>query len=88
MQAPPVHVPKKAKDISLVISDVYDKILHHFKKNAQTELTFTQLIPSQTKEDKVLTFIPLLHLETQRKVDMSQEEHFGEILIQLPKKAA
>src|SRR3989344_5516616 len=37
------------------------------------------------KEDKVYTFIPLLHLENERKVDMLQTEHFGEISIQLAK---
>ena len=32
------------------------------------------------------TFIPLLHLSNENKVDLSQDEHFGEINITLPEK--
>jgi segregation and condensation protein A len=85
VNAPEVRVPLKTKDVSEVISDVYGRILVHFKQNQS--LTFSQLIPSDSREDKVMTFIPLLHLETQRKVDMAQEQHFGEISIALAKKA-
>ena len=46
-------------------------------------LTFSKLIPSDSKEDKVYTFIPLLHLENQRKIDMKQFRHFGEINIEM-----
>ena len=49
----------------------------------QKRLTFSQLVPSNTKEDKIYTFIPLLHLTTQRKIDLTQQEHFGEIEIML-----
>jgi segregation and condensation protein A len=81
--APLVQAPKKAKDITEVIADVYGRIIVHFKDTANKDLSFTQLIPSESRQDKVLTFIPLLHLETQRKVDMAQQEHFGEIMIRL-----
>lgn len=40
-------------------------------------------MPSQKKEDKIFTFIPLLHLTNQRKVNLEQKEHFGEIEIML-----
>ncbi|MBC8494760.1 segregation/condensation protein A [archaeon] len=76
--------PKKGKDISVIIKDIYGKITNYFAKST-TELTFSQLIPSDSKEDKVLTFIPLLHLDTQRKIDLMQDEHFGEIGIVLNK---
>ena len=52
----------------------------------QNSLTFSQLVPSGTKEDKIYTFIPLLHLSNQRKIDLSQKEHFGEIEIMLHSK--
>jgi len=58
-----------------------------FNVSNDSKLTFTQLLPpSGTKEDKIYTFIPLLHLTTQRKVDLSQKEHFGEIEIMLAAK--
>ena len=40
-------------------------------------------MPSDSKEDKIYTFIPLLHLDHQRAVDLTQKKHFGEIEIEL-----
>lgn len=76
-----VQVPKKGRDISLVIGDIYKQIIDIFKPGRK--ITFSELLPSEDKEDKVFTFIPLLHLDTARKINMSQEEHFGEININL-----
>jgi segregation and condensation protein A len=79
-------VPDKKMDISEVIKDVYDKVhLFYTSNGTGGKLTFSKLIPSDSKEDKVYTFIPLLHLENQRKVDMFQQFHFGEIEIGLAK---
>ncbi|MBW2977079.1 segregation/condensation protein A [Candidatus Woesearchaeota archaeon] len=80
---PPMNVrmPEKTRDISQVIREVYSRIKSFFTRNKR--LTFSQLVPSNTKEDKIYTFIPLLHLTNQRKVDLSQNEHFGEIEIML-----
>jgi chromatin segregation and condensation protein Rec8/ScpA/Scc1 (kleisin family) len=72
-------IPEKHLDIGLMITTLYDRITHFFSKNPGNSLKFTQLIPSDKKRDKVLTFIPLLHLTNQRKIDLDQKEHFGEI---------
>lgn len=72
-------IPKKRFDITLLIKLLYQKILGFFKK--QEEVTFSQLIPSKKKDDKVMTFIPLLHLDKDNKINLSQLEHFGEIYI-------
>jgi len=80
-----IEPPKKTKEISTIIKDVYDKIVSYFTKSTM-KLTFEELIPSDSKEDKVFTFIPLLHLDFQRKIDLMQKEHFGEISIHLNKK--
>ena len=76
-----VKIPEKKMDITQVIREVYSKIISFFTRNSQNKLTFSQLVPSQTKEDKIYTFIPLLHLTNQRKVNLEQKEHFGEIEI-------
>ena len=82
-----VQIPKKGIDIGKAIRDVYSKVMIFFNASNDSKLTFTQLLPpSGTKEDKIYTFIPLLHLTTQRKVDLSQKEHFGEIEIMLAAK--
>ncbi len=79
-------VPEKRIDIGEVIKDVYEKVnVFYTANNAGGKLTFSHLIPSESKEDKIYTFIPLLHLENQRKVDMYQQFHFGEIEIGLAK---
>lgn len=83
--APPQNFepPKKSRDITEIIKDVYGKIRSFFSTEEQKKMTFSQLIPSQSKDDKVTTFIPLLHLSQQRKIDLEQEEPFGEIGISL-----
>ena len=78
-----VKIPEKKKDITQVIREVYSKIISFLTGNRQNRLTFSQLVPSNTREDKIYTFIPLLHLTTQRKVNLDQKEHFGEIEITL-----
>lgn len=79
-------VPEKRIDIGEVIKDVYEKVNVFYTSNGTGgKLTFSQLIPSESKDDKIYTFIPLLHLENQRKVDMFQQFHFGEIEIGLAK---
>ena len=81
-----IEVPKKSKDITQVIREVYGKIRLFFNQNKKNMVTFSQLVPSDSKDDKIYTFIPLLHLTTQRKIDLSQEQQFGEINIHLASK--
>ncbi len=78
---PQMTIPAKPVDITKIIKELYEQIKLSFTK--KPTLTFSELIPSNRKEDKLATFIPLLHLATQSKVDLSQEEHFGEIDIKL-----
>ena len=82
MPALDVKPPEKKIDISVLIKRIYGRIKDYFSKN-QDKLTFSKLIPSETKESKVLTFIPLLHLDNQRKINLKQEFNFGEIEILL-----
>lgn len=82
--APRVVAPSDVVDISLVIDQLFLGIQDHYTEQ-QERLKFSVLIPSQSKEDKVLTFIPLLHLTNQRKIDLEQPQHFGEIFIDLLK---
>jgi segregation and condensation protein A len=85
---PPLNLeaPKKKKDITEIIRDVYSRIKIFFMGPIKSKLTFVKLLPSKSKEDKVHTFIPLLHLAQQDKIELSQEVPFGEIEIMLKKK--
>lgn len=77
---PIVEIPQKKRDITDIIKDVYGRIIAFFRREKGI-LTFSKLIPSDSKQDKVYTFIPLLHLSNQRRIDLFQEQHFGEIEI-------
>ena len=77
-----LEVPETKIEISSLIKDVYGKIKIYFEKN-KSDLTFTQLVASPKKEDKITTFIPLLHLSNQERVDLRQLAHFEEIYIRI-----
>jgi len=72
---------KNPIDITSLIVTVFDRIKKFFK--TKKKLTFTQLTPSSRRKDKVYTFIPLLHLYNDGKIDIHQEHAFGEIQIEL-----
>lgn len=76
-----IDVPENKFDLNAVLKDLYGNITSFFSNNS-SKLTFSQLVPDDTKEAKVHTFIPLLHLTNQRKIDISQEQHFGDIFIE------
>jgi segregation and condensation protein A len=85
-----IKLPENFVDMGELIQGVYQKVETYYCHNDKVDekgkthrLTFSELIPSDSKEDKVYTFIPLLHLENQRKVDMYQDIHFGEIGIEM-----
>ncbi|MBL7056594.1 segregation/condensation protein A [Candidatus Woesearchaeota archaeon] len=84
---PPMHMeaPKKTRDVTEVIREVYGKIRSLLYKSDK-KTSFSQIVPSDSREDKVYTFIPLLHLNNQQKISIEQEEAFGDIDIYLRSK--
>ncbi|MFW6230933.1 MAG: segregation/condensation protein A [Nanoarchaeota archaeon] len=74
-----VEVPKKKIDISELMTDVHKSIMKLVE--GRRSLMFTELIPSDTKEDQIMTFVPVLHLANQRRLEVEQEKHFGPIEI-------
>lgn len=80
-----IMVPQKGRDISMVIREVHTKITRHFESKGKKapKLMFNHLLNDDSKEEKIFTFIPLLHLDNQRKIDVSQKFHFGDISIDL-----
>lgn len=79
-----VKVPERKREMTEIIKELYTSIKLLFS-NGTKKLTFSRLLPSDKKEDKISTFIPLLHLanQDQRKIDLFQEKHFGDIEITL-----
>lgn len=74
-----VYTSKKTRDITHVIREVYGKIKNFLFLNNQQKVMFSQLVNSGSREDKIYTFIPLLHLNFQRKIDLEQKVPFGDI---------
>ena len=82
-----VDIPQKRIDITKLIEEVYNKIKNHFT-NATDKLTFARLVQDVDRENKIQQFLALLHLANvdHRKVDLIQNEHFGDINIVKPSK--
>ncbi len=82
----PVHfnLPEKKVDIMEVIHDIYHKVVYYTQKEQTEKITFTKLLPPRAgRHEKVYTFLPLLHLENQQKVEMEQEKPFAEINVSI-----
>lgn len=82
-----MEFPQRKIDILGIIRELYHKIVYYSEKDKNDLLTFSRLLPPRAgKKEKVYTFVPLLHLEHQRKVETQQEKPFDEIYVRLLKK--
>lgn len=81
-----ISPPEHHIDMSVMIKEVLDHINGHYQKSAE-QLMFHHITRSDDPKDIVMTFIPLLHLENARKVEMEQQEHFGPINVHLMEQA-
>lgn len=81
-----LRIPIKKVDITQVIRELFIRVKGYFAGENEKKLMFSMLIPTDgSKEDKVYTFIPLLHLENQLKLELNQEQHFSDFEIKLNK---
>ncbi|MBU2561372.1 MAG: segregation/condensation protein A [Nanoarchaeota archaeon] len=88
IQTRTLDVPEKPVDISQLMDDLYNDVIGHLTKEQTERMAFSDLVPGDSKEDKVFTFIPLLHLTNARRVDLEQQKHFGEIWVKIAKEGA
>jgi segregation and condensation protein A len=79
-----INIPDTV-DITEVIVKVYTQIKDYFSGTSD-KLTFSKLLPAEDRQSKVFTFIPLLHLENERRINLSQQRDFGEIEIEMLRK--
>jgi len=77
-----VKIPERKVNLGDKIKAIHTRITEWFQKN-QSDMTFNHLLEGGSKSDKVYTFMPLLHLETQEKIRMKQPVHFENIYIRL-----
>jgi segregation and condensation protein A len=76
-----LSLPKRRLHVGDAIHTVHGKLEQHFASSSE-KLAFSS-IAGTTKDDRVATFVPLLHLDNQQKVWLEQEGHIGEIWILL-----
>jgi|SRR3989344_7473105 len=74
-------MPKHTMNLKDKIADIYQKISGMFE-NREEKLAFSE-ISGGTKEERVYSFVSLLHLDNQQKVWLEQNGHFDEIWILL-----
>lgn len=72
--------PKKSFDLTETMNILQGQLRKLFTKK-KSKVFFHDLLKGESKHDKVFTFLPLLHLDYQRKLDLLQTEHFGDIEI-------
>ncbi|MFP4523350.1 MAG: segregation/condensation protein A [Candidatus Woesearchaeota archaeon] len=74
---------KSTFDLANAMTTLQSK-LKSFFYNKKTTVFFKDLLPqNSSKQETVFTFLPLLHLENQQKVEMNQKDHFGPIAVTL-----
>lgn len=70
-----LHLPEV--DISEMITTLYNKIYNR----PEERIPFSSLVPKKTASSAVDTFLPLLHLANEQKVDLEQEGIFEELFV-------
>ena len=73
----------KRVNISQKINALYDKIEELLKKESEAQRVPLSQIAGKSNEERIAMFIPLLHLDNQKKVWLEQNSHFDEIHIWL-----
>ena len=80
-----ISLPKRKFSIKDKIRRLYTKLTNHFSSNkGHKKITYTDFIGND-REERIISFSPLLHLDNQKKIWLHQPEHFEEIDIWLKK---
>ena len=69
-------------DIEKKMRGIYSKIVEFFQKFGKSKVSFYEVTQSNERTDIIWTFIPLLHLATEGKLELVQDEPFGEIYVE------
>jgi len=81
-----IILPAKKIDITLAIKQVYKAIREWSVLHKKSRMKFSEILPKAPSRDaKIYTFVPLLHIGTQRKVDLEQQQAFDDFEIKLLK---
>jgi segregation and condensation protein A len=73
-----ISLPKRKFNSQSKTKEIYQRLLEYIEKNSLKKVPFSELIKGDT-EERVFSFLVLLHLENQKKIWLEQSEHFTEI---------
>jgi segregation and condensation protein A len=80
-----LSLPKRKFRIKDRIRGIYKNLLDHFEKEEKKKrVSFNEFI-GKDKDERIISFSPLLHLDHQKKVWLEQEVHFDDFYIWLKK---
>jgi segregation and condensation protein A len=74
-----LSIPKRRINVQDKINEIYSKLTNIFSSREE-KLAFSEL-SGPDAEEKIASFVPLLHLDNQQKVWLEQEGHLEEIWI-------
>ncbi len=78
-----ISLPKRKFSIKDKIKELYTKLILYFDGDSEAKkITFTEFI-GKDREERIISFSPLLHLDNQKKIWLHQPQHFEEIDIWL-----
>ena len=78
-----ISLPKKKYNIKNKLLNLHSKIMDHFEKNkSHKKVPYTEIV-GIGREERALSFFPILQLENNGKLWLEQEAHFEEINIWL-----
>ena len=80
-----ISLPKRKYVVNDKIKEIYEKLINHFQEDEERKKIAFNKIVKNDKDEKIISFHSLLHLENQEKIWLEQDEHFGEIHIWMKK---
>lgn len=80
-----ISLPKNKYPVNDKIKEIYKKLIKCFQEDKERKKISFNKIVKDNKDEKIISFHSLLHLENQQKIWLEQDEHFGEINIWLKK---
>jgi len=77
-----IALPRHGINLKQHTREVYKKLTDFFS-NRDGKVAFSEIIAQGNRDERIMTFVSLLHLDTQQRVWLEQEKHFEEIWIWL-----
>jgi len=75
-----ISLPKRRFNPTGKSQEIYDKLMNYIEQNFAEKISFTELA-GMDREERIIHFLMLLNLDSQRKVWIDQKNHFEEFHI-------